>query len=60
LLGAAGGLGLRAEEIEPTGRHLGNFSQTLTHLSVINAVLHIVAAGHPSWDVWTRSETARK
>jgi GH15 family glucan-1,4-alpha-glucosidase len=58
LLGAASGLGLYAEEIEPTGRHLGNFPQALTHLSLINAVLHIMAAEHPSWDVWKRSVTA--
>jgi GH15 family glucan-1,4-alpha-glucosidase len=48
LLGAASSLGLYAEEIEPTGRQLGNFPQALTHLSLINAVLHIVAAEHPS------------
>jgi GH15 family glucan-1,4-alpha-glucosidase len=58
LLGAASGLGLYAEEIEPTGRHLGNFPQALTHLSVINAVLHVMATEHPSWDVWNRSATA--
>jgi GH15 family glucan-1,4-alpha-glucosidase len=58
LLSAASSLGLYAEEIEPTGRQLGNFPQALTHLSLINAVMHIVAAEHPSWDVWNRSPTA--
>jgi GH15 family glucan-1,4-alpha-glucosidase len=57
LLRAASGLGLYAEEIEPMGRHLGNFPQALTHLSLINAVLHIVAAEHGSWDAWKRSVT---
>jgi hypothetical protein len=27
-----------------TGRHLGNFPQAFTHLGLINAVLHVVAA----------------
>jgi GH15 family glucan-1,4-alpha-glucosidase len=59
LVGAASCLALYAEEIDPTTQqHLGNFPQALTHLSLINAVLHIVAAEHPSWDVWNRSATA--
>jgi GH15 family glucan-1,4-alpha-glucosidase len=45
LLSAASGLRLYGEEIDPaTGRQLGNFPQALTHLSLINAVLHLVAA----------------
>ncbi len=45
LLGAASSLGLFGEELDPTtGRHLGNFPQALTHLSLINAVLHVIAA----------------
>lgn len=43
LLGHASPLGLYGEELDPTtGRHLGNFPQALTHLSLINAILHVV------------------
>jgi alpha,alpha-trehalase len=45
LLSLASPLGLYAEEIEPaTGRHLGNYPQAFTHLSLINAVMHVVEA----------------
>src|SRR6201996_1574066 len=45
LLGYASPLGLYAEEIDPgNGRHLGNFPQAFTHLSLINAVMHIIRA----------------
>ena len=38
-------LGLYAEEIDAaSGRHLGNFPQAFTHLGLINAVLHVIAA----------------
>jgi GH15 family glucan-1,4-alpha-glucosidase len=51
LLAAASPLGLYAEELSPaTGRHLGNFPQALTHLALINAVLHLVAAEDTSGD----------
>ncbi len=44
-MGAASALGLFGEELDPkTGRHLGNFPQALTHLSLINAVLHVIEA----------------
>jgi GH15 family glucan-1,4-alpha-glucosidase len=62
LVGSASALGLFGEEIDPkTARHLGNFPQALTHLSLINAVLHVIEAdqranealigqaGSPSW-----------
>ena len=45
LIGAASSLGLYGEELDPaTTRHLGNFPQALTHLSLINAVLHVIEA----------------
>jgi GH15 family glucan-1,4-alpha-glucosidase len=48
LLSFAGPLELYAEEIDPhTGRHLGNFPQAFTHLALINAVLHVIAAEVP-------------
>ena len=62
LIGSASALGLYGEEIDPlTARHLGNFPQALTHLSLINALLHVIEAeqratgasigpaGSPSW-----------
>jgi GH15 family glucan-1,4-alpha-glucosidase len=45
LLSFAGPLNLYAEELDPrTGRHLGNFPYALTHLALINAVLHVIRA----------------
>jgi alpha,alpha-trehalase len=45
LLSYASALGLFGEELEPaTGRHLGNFPQAFTHLALINAVVHVIAA----------------
>lgn len=43
LLSLAGPLELYAEEIDAhSGHHLGNFPQALTHLALINAVLHVI------------------
>jgi len=48
LLSYASPLQLYAEEIDPhTGRHLGNFPQAFTHLSLINAVMHVIQAERP-------------
>ena len=45
LLSFAGPLGLYAEEIDPrSGRHLGNYPQAFTHLSLIDAVSRLIAA----------------
>jgi alpha,alpha-trehalase len=45
LLGYASPLGLYGEELESSsGRHLGNYPQAFTHLALINAVTHIIAA----------------
>jgi GH15 family glucan-1,4-alpha-glucosidase len=44
LLSMASPLGLYAEELEAeSGEHLGNFPQAFTHLSLINAVAHVIA-----------------
>jgi alpha,alpha-trehalase len=43
LLSYASPLFLYAEEIDPhSGRHLGNFPQAFSHLSLINAVMHLI------------------
>jgi len=45
LLSYASPLGLYAEELEASsGRHLGNYPQAFTHLGLINAVTHVIAA----------------
>jgi GH15 family glucan-1,4-alpha-glucosidase len=45
LLSYASSLGLYGEELDPdTGRHLGNFPQAFTHLSLINALMHLIHA----------------
>ena len=42
-------LGLYAEELEASsGRHLGNYPQAFTHLALINAVTHVIAAQQQS------------
>lgn len=45
LLSYGSPLQLFSEEIDPrNGRHLGNFPQALTHLALINAVMHVIRA----------------
>jgi GH15 family glucan-1,4-alpha-glucosidase len=45
LLGYSSPLELYAEELEASsGRHLGNYPQAFTHLALINAVTHVIAA----------------
>ncbi|HEY1833650.1 MAG TPA: glycoside hydrolase family 15 protein [Solirubrobacteraceae bacterium] len=45
LLSYSSSLELYAEELEASsGRHLGNFPQAFTHLALINAVTHVIAA----------------
>jgi alpha,alpha-trehalase len=45
LLRHASPLGLYGEELDPSsGRHLGNYPQAFTHLALINAVMHVIAA----------------
>jgi alpha,alpha-trehalase len=45
LLGLSSSLGLYGEELDATtGRHLGNFPQALTHLALVNALLHVIEA----------------
>jgi alpha,alpha-trehalase len=49
LLSFASPLELYAEEIDAkTGRHLGNFPQAFTHLSLINAVMQLIEAERPA------------
>lgn len=48
LFSLASPLGLYAEEIDAaSGRQLGNFPQAFTHLGLINAALHLIAAEQP-------------
>jgi alpha,alpha-trehalase len=45
LLSYSSALDLYAEELEASsGRHLGNYPQAFTHLALINAVTHVIAA----------------
>ena len=52
LLALASPLGLYAEHLDPdSGRHLGNFPHAFTHLALVNAALHVIAAeGEPVSD----------
>jgi GH15 family glucan-1,4-alpha-glucosidase len=42
--GYANHLGLYAEEMDPSGRYLGNFPQAFTHLGLVSAALYLDAA----------------
>ncbi len=45
LLSYSSALELYGEELDPSsGRHLGNYPQAFTHLALINAVTHVIAA----------------
>ena len=41
MLGYANHLGLYAEELGPSGEHLGNFPQAFTHLALISAAYNL-------------------
>ncbi len=52
LLGYANHLGLYAEELGPSGRHLGNYPQALTHLALISAATYLDRALSGDLPVW--------
>jgi GH15 family glucan-1,4-alpha-glucosidase len=59
LLALASPLGLYAEHIDPdSGRHLGNFPHAFTHLSMINALLHVIETEAGGVTAETREDRA--
>ncbi|MEA2426534.1 MAG: alpha,alpha-trehalase [Thermoleophilaceae bacterium] len=49
MLSFASPLNLYAENIDPhTGRHLGNFPHGFTHLTCVNALLHVIRSDDPA------------
>jgi GH15 family glucan-1,4-alpha-glucosidase len=48
MLSFASPLNLYAENVDPhTGRHLGNFPHAFTHMTLINALLHVIRSDDP-------------
>jgi GH15 family glucan-1,4-alpha-glucosidase len=49
MLSFASPLSLYSENIDPhTGRHLGNFPHAFTHITLINALLHVIRSDDPA------------
>ena len=49
MLSFASPLNLYAEHLDPhTGRHFGNFPHAFTHLTLLNALLHVIRADDPA------------
>ena len=52
MLGYANHLGLHAEELGPSGQHLGNYPEALTHLALVSAATYLdraLSGDLPTW-----------